>query len=135
MYEVFEHTADLGLRVTAPTLEELFCEAGRGLLSVIVENIRTVGSTEAVDIRLEKESPEDLFFDWLRELLYLFEVKHLLLVDFEIELGGGLRARASGEPYDVDRHELAHEVKAVTYHGFQLGQTQDGWQAEVILDI
>jgi len=28
MYELFEHTADLGLRVQADSLEELFVDAG-----------------------------------------------------------------------------------------------------------
>ena len=30
MYEVFEHTADIGLRITAPDLAGLFAEAARG---------------------------------------------------------------------------------------------------------
>ena len=45
MYETFEHTADLGLRIRADDLNTLFAEAGRALFSVIVENpeeIRTV---------------------------------------------------------------------------------------------
>ena len=37
MYEVFEHTADLGLRVRAANIETLFAEAGRGLTSLIVD--------------------------------------------------------------------------------------------------
>jgi SHS2 domain-containing protein len=30
---------------------------------------------------------------------------------------------------------LAHEVKAVTYHGLIVEQSPDVWRAEVILDI
>ncbi len=42
MYEIFEHTADLGLRVRAPDLETLFVEAARALFSVIVANLDDV---------------------------------------------------------------------------------------------
>ena len=42
MYELFEHTADLGLRVRAPDLDTLFAEAAAGLFSMIVEDIASV---------------------------------------------------------------------------------------------
>ncbi len=48
---------------------------------------------------------------------------------------GGLEAAAWGEPMDPSRHELNHEVKAITYHGLKVEQTADGWLAEVIVDI
>jgi SHS2 domain-containing protein len=36
---------------------------------------------------------------------------------------------------DESRHEMDHEVKAITYHGLKVEQTADGWYAEVIVDI
>lgn len=36
--ETFEHTADLGLRMTAADLNDLFRTAGEGLFDVIVAN-------------------------------------------------------------------------------------------------
>ena len=42
MYELFGHTADLGLRVRAPDLDTLFAEAGRGLFAMVVENLEQV---------------------------------------------------------------------------------------------
>ncbi len=47
----------------------------------------------------------------------------------------GLTGVAWGEPLDHTRHELAHEVKAITYHGLRVERTADGWLAEVIVDI
>ena len=47
----------------------------------------------------------------------------------------GLSATAWGEPLDPARHELAREVKAITYHELRVEQTADGWLAEVIVDI
>ena len=47
----------------------------------------------------------------------------------------GLTARAWGEPLDRTRHDLQHEVKAITYHGLRVEPAPDGWLAEVIVDI
>ena len=65
---------------------------------------------------------EYLLFDWLRELLYHFDAEHLLFGRFEVHVGRGRPDRpAWGEPLDRGRHELAHEVKAITYHGLRSG--------------
>ena len=47
----------------------------------------------------------------------------------------GLQGSAWGEALDLQRHELSHEVKAITYHGLRVEATADGWLAEVIVDI
>ena len=39
------------------------------------------------------------------------------------------------EPIDPARHMLSHEVKAITYHELKVEPTDDGWLAEVIVDI
>lgn len=136
MYEIFEHTADLGLRVKAPDLEALFADAGRGLTSMIAANLEAIRPVRAVPLRVAGTRRDDLLFDWLSEILYLFESEHLLLSDFEVRLDDeGLQATARGEPLDESRHQLEHEVKAITYHGLKVEQTSDGWLAEVIVDI
>jgi SHS2 domain-containing protein len=136
MYETFDHTADLGLRIRAPDLNALFAEAARALFSALVENLDAVVPEHHLEIDLQGEEREYLLFDWLKELLYHFDVEHLLFSRFEVEiLPNGLHASAWGEPYDPARHELAHEVKAITYHGLRIEQTPDGWLAEVIVDI
>jgi SHS2 domain-containing protein len=165
MYELFDHTADLGLRVQAATLAELLAEAGRGLLTMQVANPESVRPVQTKTIELTADQPSYLLFDWLTELLYAFESEKLLLCEFDIQLqqasgvykhsdgvDGGevqcplaadasrspihLRATLRGEPMDSTRHTMDHEVKAITYHDLSVGQTADGtWQAEVIVDI
>ena len=136
MYELFDHTADLGLRVRADELETLFAEAARGLFSMIVEDPTTVRAREEVMVRIEGDDPAYLLIDWLAELLRLFDTHRMLLGEFDVRLeGSGLAATVRGEPLDPARHALDHEVEAITYHGLRLDQTPDGWQAEVIVDI
>jgi SHS2 domain-containing protein len=137
MFELFDHTADLGLRVQAASLEELLAEAGRGLLAMIVANPAAVRPVQIRTIELPAGEVSYLLFDWLSELLYAFESDKLLLSEFDVNIAAGqLTATCRGEPMDESRHEMDHEVKAITYHGLKVEQGADGqWSAEVIVDI
>jgi SHS2 domain-containing protein len=136
MFETFEHTADLGLRVRAASLNELFAEAGRGLFSVIVENPETIRPEATRELRLQADSMENLFFDWLAELLYIFEAEKLALGRFEVSIAGtALDAKVAGERIESGRHVLLRELKAITYHGLVVRQSGQHWEAEVIVDI
>ena len=135
-WEHFEHTADLGLRVRAAGLDELFADAGRGLFAMIVEDLDAVAPRMSVSIAIEGTEPSCLLHDWLGELLAVFDTRGLLLAAFDVRVTpAGLEATASGETTDRQRHHLLHEVKAITYHGLRVEQETDGWVAEVIVDI
>jgi len=136
MFEIFEHTADLGIRVVAADVDTLFADAGKGLFAVIVANLADVRPVQEVAFRLAGSQPDYLLFDWLNELLYTFESRRLLLAEFQVRVSPtGLEATARGEPADETRHTLEHEVKAITYHALKVEQTPTGWLAEVIVDI
>jgi SHS2 domain-containing protein len=135
MYEVFEHTADLGLRVRSDTPEGLFADAATGLFATIVD-LEGVRPAQERAFRIEGTERDYLLFDWLNELLYTFDSEHVLFCEFDVWLDDkGLTARARGEPLDQARHELDHEVKAITYHGLTVQQNDGLWMAEVIVDI
>jgi SHS2 domain-containing protein len=155
MYETFEHTADMGLRVRAANVEELFTDAGRALSSVMVANLDAVRAVEEIAIHLEADHLEDLWHDWLSELLYTFHGRRLALAEFQVTLrlpatGEALPADAAkilaaspialdaavrGEPIDPKRHEVELEVKAVTWHHLKVEPLPGGWLGEVILDL
>jgi len=136
MYETFEHTADLGLRIRAANLNALFVEAAEALFSVIVEDLGTVEPRRQIDVQLAGDERDYLLFDWLKELLYHFDSEHTLFGRFEVQVdANGLKGAAWGEPLERTRHTLLHEVKAITYHGLRVEQTSDGWIAEVIVDV
>ncbi|MCS7046833.1 MAG: archease [Gemmataceae bacterium] len=136
MHEVFEHTADLGLRIRAADLDALFAEAAAALFETIVPDLASVRPVRRVDVDLAGTDREFLLFDWLKELLFHFDVDKLLLARFNVHVrDDGLTGSAWGEPLDRQRHVLEHEVKAITYHGLRVERTPDGWLAEVIVDI
>ena len=136
MHETFDHTADLGLRIRCADLDTLFVEAAQALFGTIVEDLATVQPLRQIDVNIVGNEIDFLLFDWLRELLYHFDAEHLLFGKFDVQVrADGLAARAWGEPLDRARHNMEHEVKAITYHGLSVEKIGDEWQAEVIVDI
>lgn len=136
MYELFEHTADLGLRAIAPDLNTLFAEMAACLMSALVEDPASIQPREEYTIQLNGSEKEYLLVDWLKELLLRFEEDHVLFATFDVQVSDtGLTATMRGEPVDPQRHALAHEVKAITYHELKVVPTAEGWLAEVIVDI
>ena len=136
MFETFDHTADLGLRIRAANLNDLFAEAARGLFHVMVGNLETVRTVHDKVYRITADEPEFLLLDWLNELLYTFDTEHLLLCKFQVTVERlGLDAICQGESLNLKYHKLNHEVKAITYHNLTIRQEHTGWLAEVIVDI
>ena len=136
MYELFEHTADLGLRATAPDLDTLFVEMARSLAAAILEDPGSVRPVTPAAFEIAGTDREYLLFDWLKDLLYRFDAEHQVFGRFEVRVRpDGLTATAWGEPLDPARHLLNHEVKAITYHELKVEPTDGGWAAEVIVDI
>src|SRR4051812_32851331 len=118
--EVFDHTADVGLRIRARDRDDLFRTAAEGLFDYIVTNRDEVREEVADPVRLEAESDEELLAVWLNELIFRCETRHVLYGTFEVRVaedGRSLEAQIRGEGIDRGRHVLDHEVKAVTRHG------------------
>ena len=136
MYEFFEHTADIGLRIRSADLNSLFAEAGKALFSTIIDNLEAVQPIETYRFQVATDRLDDLLHDWLDELLFAFNTKHIAAVEFSVQVRAGeLEAVVRGEPFVRSRHDVSVEVKAITYHGLRVEREDDGWLAEVILDI
>jgi SHS2 domain-containing protein len=136
MYEICDHTADLGIRVRAASLADLLADAARGLTAVICDDPTTIRPLVAESFTIAGTDPAWLLLDWLGEIHAAFEVRRLLFHDVAVIVETqGLQATARGEPYDPARHVLAHEVKAITQHALDVRQTPDGWEAFFIVDI
>ncbi|HLH61051.1 MAG TPA: archease [Ktedonobacteraceae bacterium] len=135
-YEVFEHTADIGLNAYGESLPELFIHAAQGMESLMV-------APEQVQARVSREIIVDghdtisLLIAWLNELIFLFDTEYLLFRQFQIDAltETHLHARASGEPYDARRHDLSSAIKAVTWHEAAVERTDEGYIAHIIFDI
>jgi len=135
-YTTFNHTADLGVQIFGSDLHQLFANAGTTLFDLI-SGSGGIEEKASLPVTAEGTGYEDLMVSWLRELLYLHQVKGYLFTAFIIhELDESLlSATVKGELFDARRHELLREIKAVTYHQLKIEQGQAGWTARIVFDI
>ncbi len=131
-FELVEHTADTGLIAYGHNLAEAFANAAYGLFSIMAE-LGGVREVESQTVAVSAEDTEGLLFNWLNELIYVFEMEKLLLKRFDITEFGERRLKAEcwGEKYDPSRHQLKSGVKSATYHMLKI----DKDQVRVIFDV
>lgn len=155
-----DHTADVGMDVEAASLHELLHRAALGMLALLrgaeeeggpaagpvqggaPSEDRSPGAVPsegrspgpaAVPIELRADDPVGLLAGWLRELLFLHEVRGGDYVGLEVDrldegmLTGRILTRTDGR--------AEREIKGVTYHELAVTETGGRWRARVIFDV
>lgn len=128
-----DHTSEVGLEVRAGSFGELLAESARGLASLLLREVSAEASGGTREFEVSSHDREALLVDWLNELLFEAEVRLWIPLEFEILDVSDTRVRARARGVEVD---LAPSiVKAATFHGLQVRETADGFEAEVIFDV
>ena len=135
-FEIIDHTADVGIIAYGTDVEELFSNAALALFSLITEPER-IEEKLHLDLEINSEGRDSLLVEWLNELIYLFDVKHILFNRFDIEslTHNDLKATCYGENFDPMRHKIKIGVKAATYHMLRLEKNDSGYKSQIIFDI
>ena len=131
-----DHTGDICMQVSSPTLDELFATCAEGMIQTIAPEAKVVYEVQH-EIHLTGADLEQLLVDWLSEINYRITVDGEIYNRFEIKrlTETELSALIFGERIDPARHPFELEIKAVTYHDIYIKQSPGGWQARVIFDI
>ena len=133
--ETFDHEADIGVAGEGATLEEAFAGAARAMFSVMFE-LENARATSEVAVSCTASDLELLFVRWLNTLLAEADLRRMVFVDFELEIGEGrIEARVLGEPYVADRHGCGVEVKGATLTELRVARTRAGWRAQTVVDV
>jgi len=135
-YNLIDHTADFGIHVYGSDSKELFANAAWAVFDIITEIDQLTG-LDFCDIEVSGDDWPDLMVNWLREVLYLWNGKELLVKKARIlSLSETeLTATLECDPFNPDRHVIKTEIKAVTYHQIQVNSSPSGWEARIIFDI
>ncbi len=116
-----------------------YSEMLRWLLFEIMADTGTVNPEIAREIELRSEDIGNLLFDWLSELVYLKDAESLIFSRFDVSINKNdvysLKAIVKGETINLKVHNLRSDVKAVTYHMFEIKRTGEKWTARIVLDI
>jgi SHS2 domain-containing protein len=135
-YKRIDPTADCGIEVWGADLKSLFQNAGLALFDLIADSGRIEPAMEDT-IHVDGSDWADLMVNWLRELLYFWTGKEMLIKEIAVREIAEFRLSAAIrlEPYDPEKHLLNHEIKAVTYHGLQVTPFSDGWKSTIVFDV
>lgn len=135
-------TADVAFEAEGKTLEELMEACALATTNVMVRSLDSIEPHVSLEIKVSSDSEEGLLYKFLEEIIFLKDAKQLIFGKFEVKVSSvlgrkfELRARVTGEKIDIKKHDLIVDVKAVTYHEFEVEKTREGgWRAHVILDI
>lgn len=134
-----DHTADVGLDATAPTLPELFRAAADGMFQLLLGGACTgtaldEGIPTDRQLALRADDAAALLSAWLRELLYLYDVAGLCPVSVEFTHLDARRLEASVRFGHVVATPL-REIKGVTYHQLAVRRQGRSWHARVVFDV
>ena len=135
-YELFDHTADIGIRVFAATPAELLQPATEGLYAAVGELVPT-GKAETVSVDMTGDDEAVLLRDYLTEVLMWMECDGRMVVALNVEEFTAQRLAVTSETQSIDeeRSSLDREVKAITYHGLAIERVAEGYRATIIVDI
>jgi SHS2 domain-containing protein len=135
-YELIDHTADVGMKAYGKTLSEAFQNVAKGMFDIITDNseIESVGQ---YNLALEAPDLEQLLVDWLSELLYLNSARNQVFGFFIVDLdekNKRLSAKIFGDKFDLSKHKIGAEIKAVTYHLLEV-RNKRPYHVQVLFDI
>ena len=135
-YKLIDHTADFGIKVSGPDLKTLFENAAHAMFDLITDSELLQGEEQS-DISVSGYDLPDLMFNWLRELLFLFTGREMIVKRSDIDFisDNRISARIVYDNYQTGRHEIKNEIKAVTYHQLKVEKRADGWETIIIFDV
>jgi len=135
-YEILEHTADIRVKIKGKNLKDLFRNAGLAIFQISTQKLATTDDKiKNLSIKQKADNLDELFINWLNELLSLSAVKGLIFEDLKIGKinANSIEAVVSGS--DIKNYKVNTEIKAATYHELKIEKSKSAWQAEVIIDV
>ena len=136
-YRYIEHPSDVGFEAYGATLEELFANAAHAMYSFMTD-VDAIEETEERALTVNAEDLYSLMFDWLDELLFLFEAESLVMNEFNIKVDAStfsIKGKCGGGKFDPEKHESGTIIKAVTYNMMEVEKKNEVWHARVVLDV
>ena len=135
-WSTFDHTADLGLQVEAPTPARLFARAALAVLAQVAE-CADADEDVSLETSAEGEDAADLLVNWLNRALTEAELAGAIWTRVEIDAldGRTLSARLAGPRRDRARMTFLREVKAVSHHGLELDLRPGRCRCRFVIDL
>jgi len=135
-FRFIDHTADIAFEAYGSNLKELIENATLAFYEAFVD-LSKLGDNIERSLEIEADSPDYLLFNWLNELLFMFETDFFAGKDVNVEVTENKSLRAKGiiRGGKINPEIVKTEPKAITFHKFKVEQRDGRWIAFVIIDI
>ena len=132
-YQFLEHTADIKFRLYGKTLNEIFENAVLAISEYISRGQKIKPSKGKV-IDVSGIDYESLFYSFLDEIIYLLDAENFLVVKAKVTIRGyNLQAELFGDK--ASNYKDLDHIKAATYAEMYIKKTEDGFEAQAVLDV
>lgn len=138
-YKFLEYMADAYIEAWGSTLEEAFSNAALAFYDTMIDADRVEVKTFR-RIAISGIDLYELLYNWIEELIFLFETRGLVFSKFDIKITKvndewRLKGIIGGEKYSKDKHGSKTHVKAVTYHAMEITKDEKGIKLRYLLDL
>lgn len=141
-YELIENitSADIALRVKAPSLSHLFRYGAEALMSEMIEDTDSINKSVSKNGRLEGSDLSLIYFEFLNEFIFFKDSESLLLLPENVEISSADNLYActytlNGEKINKNLHKFRVDIKAVTLHALRIYEDNGTFIAESVFDV
>ena len=134
-YEILNHTADIGIKITANTLPAIFNKAILATADLLSGGVSTDSVIER-RFSVQEENVETAMVSVLEEIVFLFENELFLPSFCSVVIHGDLyEISLKGNVFSAEEIKNGTEIKAVTYHQLKIEEVEDRYNAKIIFDV
>lgn len=130
-----DHVGEVRVRLEAPSLPELFVEAGRALAELVApEGGARARSRASEEVVVRASDRDALLVEWLDELIFRSETAKRVYPELSVESVSEHEVRAHIRGVEIE--DLRTPVKAATLHDLHIEERPEGgYAASVVLDV
>ena len=137
-FEFLEHTGDVKFKAYGNDVSEVFENCALAVSAIFSRNgkINETGKKEFV---VSEKNYESLLYQFIEELIYLFDVDAFVVSRVEVKLTGEndkITANVTAYGDDASNYTDLDAIKAPTYAEMYIKQLNNKkWEAQVVVDV
>jgi SHS2 domain-containing protein len=134
-YKYLKHTSEAKFKAYGKNIEEVFRNCALAMFNILGDTDK-VKCVKKKKIKIKARDYISLLYDFLSELLYVFETERVFIHDVkDIKISKDFELSATIVGDDPGNYELSGDIKAVTYNDMAIKKTSKGYEAVVVVDV
>ncbi len=132
-YQFLEHTADIKFQVYGKTLNEVFENAILAIAEYLSRGQKIKPSKGRI-MSVSGTDYESLFYNFMDEIIYLLDAENFITTKAKVTIRGyNLQAELFGDK--ASNYKDLDHIKAATYAEMYIKKTDNGFEAQAVLDV